>query len=274
MTAPGYRIFPTSLCERSKDRGEVEMYGEPFIGVDFTDLIRGEGDWRNMQDVVRRTFRQCLETQKQQSEKIAYVTAQLMATKEELNRRPTWEDIERLVETKMMMKTSRGGVPSAVTGGIEDLRLEVANVKASLETKVNMRTLENILSKKVDRSDLAVRSLADSSAMTVQNDVKQLKEGFLDLQSRVSVVESDIHKVVDENDFHQQKRDLLIVRTQVDNIYRSMNDFPTKDHIKHLLDQKVNHSDIPTLIGGKADGERVHNVSVLLKAGEGVALMF
>lgn len=232
------------------------MFGETLGNFDLTDLIRGEGDWRNMQDVVRRTFRMCLETQQKQTDKIAYLSSQVMALKEEVSRRPSWEEVERLVESKLLAKQPRvaGG------NGMEDIRMEITHIKANLESKVSMRTLENLLSKKVDRSDIAVRSLADMSGASFQRDVKQLKEGFLDLESRTSVLETETQKIATDHDLHQQKRDLLVMRTQVENIYRSIGDFYSKDHIKHLLDQKVGHSELPGLLGDKADGERIYSV--------------
>jgi hypothetical protein len=40
------------------------------MSFDYSDLMRGEGEWRNMQDVIRRTFKHSVEKIEQQQEQI------------------------------------------------------------------------------------------------------------------------------------------------------------------------------------------------------------
>ena len=57
------------------------------LPMDLTDLVRGEGEWRNMQEVIRKTFKLTflhLEKQQEQIDKLTSVTATLrdaLATK-------------------------------------------------------------------------------------------------------------------------------------------------------------------------------------------------
>lgn len=43
---------------------------QQFIGMDMTDLTRGQGEWKNMQDVVRRAFTTVFGHMSQQQDQI------------------------------------------------------------------------------------------------------------------------------------------------------------------------------------------------------------
>lgn len=236
------------------------MLSDQLARIDLTDLIRGDGEWRNMQEIIRRTFRVSLESQQRANEKISQLSNQVVNLVEELARKPSWEDIERLVESKLLSQQRKPGFSNSRE--IEELRTEVTHVKANLETKVNMRTVDTLLSKKVDRTDIAMRNLGDLTASSNAKELKALSEGMMDLQSRLHVIETETHKWTSEHDLSAQKRDVLVMRSQIDNLFRNMNDFYPKDHVKHLLDQKVNQVDLPKLLGAKAEAQEVHNVSI------------
>lgn len=46
------------------------MQPHPFIGIDMNDLARGQGEWQNMQDVIRRSFRSVFDHMSQQQDQI------------------------------------------------------------------------------------------------------------------------------------------------------------------------------------------------------------
>ncbi|RYH28522.1 hypothetical protein EON65_11830 [archaeon] len=232
------------------------MFQQDLRSIDLTDLSRGEGDWRNMQDVVRRTFRICLENQQKQADKIAQLSHQVTKLQEDCHRKPSWEDVERLVETRLLANSHR---KSVATGSppLDEIRLELSQVRASLDHKVNTRTLDCLLAKKVDKADILLRNLTESNSSALQSDLVKLKSEVLDITSRLDLVESEMDKDSKTVDLPQLSRDMVLLRAQVENIYKSFHDYYNKDHLKHLLEQKVSHNELPSLLAAKASDDAV-----------------
>lgn len=207
--------------------------------IDLHDLTRGEGEWKNMQDIVRRTFRACVEYQNQQSDQIAKLTQQVSHLKEELHKRPSWEDIERFVDMKMMSERKHSTPQSQE---IDQIKFQVANVRKDLEKKVSIQHLETSLSKKLDRTDLLVRDLTRNSMKEYTQDIAQMKLDLVEVKSTIDHF-SDMMESFHRRDAELPRNvtDITVLRSQVENLYRHIADIYTKDQLKHVLEDKVFH---------------------------------
>jgi Arc/MetJ-type ribon-helix-helix transcriptional regulator len=206
--------------------------------LDANELLRGDGEWRNMQDVVRKAFKYCLDVQSTQSEKIARLNAQVIQLREELNKRPTFEDIDRLLEMKLLAEKKRQGS----TKGNDDLRLQIAQVNRELEKKVSIHYLETSLNKKMDRSDLLVRDLSKYSVKEYSQEVAKLKLDVIEMKSHLD----NFTDIMDEyerknSDFSKTSEHVIVLKSQIENLYRHLNEVYTKDQLKPLLDDKVSY---------------------------------
>jgi hypothetical protein len=131
--------------------------------MDFTDLVRGEGEWRNMQEVIRKTFRITflqLERQQEQIDKLMGVTATL---REALATKMTEKEVELLLATRQ--RDAKRGISEEVAFIAHQLN----DVKADIERKASLRYVDDSLRRKVDKSDVLVKtsqSIQTSEAAT------------------------------------------------------------------------------------------------------------
>lgn len=206
--------------------------------IDVNDLLRGEGEWRNMQDIVRKAFKHCLDVQHTQNEKISRLTAQVTQLREELNKRPTYDDIDRLIEIKLLAEKKRQG--SGPLGDTDNIRLQIAQLNREIEKKVSIQYLESSLNKKMDRSDLLIRDLSKYSVKEYSQEVAKLKLDVVEMKSHLEHF-TDIMEEYERktSDFPKTSEQVIVLKSQIENLYRHLNEVYTKDQLKPLLEDKV-----------------------------------
>lgn len=202
------------------------------------DLIDGKGEWRNIQDVVRNTFRQCLELNEKQQVEIEKITKKNLILKEELERRPKWEDIEKMVDMKLNYD-SKARRPVG-NNEIDQLKAQVSLLKSELEKKVSMQYFEQSIGSKISKSDLLVKDLQKHSVVEFSEQLNKQKYDIMDLRSCLDDLKNILTRKEQKgiSDSHILA-DITIMKTQIENIYRHMNDFETKDTLFPMLAQKV-----------------------------------
>eukprot|EP01039_Chlorochromonas_danica_P005428 gene5427-5971_t len=238
------------------------MMYDSLTTFDLSDLIRGDGEWKNMQEVIRRTFRLCIENQQRQAKEILHLHTQLNTMRDELHRKPSWEDMTTIRSTHAVTSTNTTNPTTrAQSLAEEELRFTLTQLKAAIDEKVSQRTLETLLKKKVDRDDHIIRQWIDNNPLHRDNNkMKEIQESQLEILTRLKQLENEIHQVQHDYDSKQQKRDLVMIRSQIDNLYRHVGEFHTKEHIQRLLDQKVSQVDLATALGYKADMDEVQEL--------------
>jgi regulator of replication initiation timing len=251
------------------------MIANGVIGsIDLTNLIRGEGEWKNMQEIIRRTFKQCFDTIEKQSEQIVHLVGQVASLKKHMSKEVMSRgEIESMVEIKVekMIPTSKRYIQRHEYDGLVE---RVINMRSDLERKASMRYVDDNLRSKMDKSDALVKNI---SILSNSKYASQLTSIFSDLSETKMTVESlvkmttDLSKdvndhVVDRNNFH-------IAKNQIDTIYRSLStDYCTKNHLQLLLDQKQDISGLQSELSTKADSHRLdafsHRVESILESHE------
>lgn len=252
------------------------MISNGVIGsIDLTNLIRGEGEWKNMQEIIRRTFKQCFDTIEKQSEQIVHLVGQVASLKKHMSKEVmSHSEIESMIEIKVekMIPTSKRYIQRHEYDGLVE---KVINMRSDLERKASMRYVDDNLRSKMDKSDDAL--VKNISILSNSKYASQLTSIFSDLSETKMTVESlvkmttdlsrDVNDhVVDRNNFH-------IAKNQIDTIYRSLStDYCTKNHLQLLLDQKQDVSGLQSELSAKADSHRLdafsHRVEGILESHE------
>jgi hypothetical protein len=119
------------------------------------DLIRGEGEWRNMQPIVRSTFKTLLDQVDRQQQQIEGLLEIALNLKAQLALRPSVEEVERVVADKLrqLPRSVSKEKHEAVVLSLQELRSEV-------ERRATVQYVDDCLRRKIDRSDSLVRQMA------------------------------------------------------------------------------------------------------------------
>lgn len=201
--------------------------------VDITDLIRGEGEWKNMQEIVRRTFKICFDQMQKQSEQITKLAGNVASLKVQLAARPDFDEIDKMIESKSV-KTTKG----ASREELDKLSRSLVNVKADLERKAAMSYVDDCLRRKVDKSDILVHNLSKMTSSQYAGDIEALhctvEELKLRMDSKTDTVSSEI------KDLRAcYAGELSSLRGELGSLEGRVSQYFTKSEISVLLDQKV-----------------------------------
>jgi len=119
------------------------------------DLIRGEGEWRNMQPIVRSTFKSLLDQVDRQQQQIEGLLEIALNLKAQLALRPSMEEVERIVADKLRQ------LPRSVSKEKhENVVLSLQELRSEVERRATVQYVDDCLRRKIDRSDSLVRQMA------------------------------------------------------------------------------------------------------------------
>lgn len=201
-----------------------------------------------MQEIVRRTLKMCFDQMDKQGEQVAHLTGQVANLKSQLANKVNRDEVNDIVKSAQIgassaaARSSKHNVSQTEHDKLKDL---VAHIRNDVERKASVRYVDECLRLKVDRSDLLVKNLATFSAAQYSS---QLTQMFQELTDTKNAVDSLAKATSDMQRDVQGVQDLPVVRSQMEAIYRSMQDFYPKNHIKALLDQKVSSTFRPVLL--------------------------
>ena len=209
-----------------------------FTTIDMTNMIRGEGEWKNMQEVVRRTLKICFEQMERQGEQVAHLTGQVASLKTQLASKPNRDELGSLgsKHSKQSNSVQAPSKDSASKADLDRLKERVLNLQKDIERKASVRYVDECLQRKVDRSDMLVKNLATFSAAQYASQLTQLYQDVTDTKASVEALSratSDMQRDM------QGAQDFHVIKNQMETIYRCMDDYYTKNHIQALLNQKV-----------------------------------
>ena len=74
----------------------------PHLGIDMTDMLRGEGEWKNMQDVIRNSFRLSFENLEKQAESVHNMVNICSTLREDFSNKLNESEIKSLLDTREM----------------------------------------------------------------------------------------------------------------------------------------------------------------------------
>jgi hypothetical protein len=217
--------------------------------IDYEGLIRGEGEWKNMQHIICKTFRILIDQNNNQIDLINKLQAQVHTVKEELNQRPTWNDIERLIESKILNDKKKN---SKFYSEVDQMKIEMAHLKSDVEKKVSTNYFDLSMKNKMDKSEAVIRANPKYHGQESEEN-KKLRLEMLQMKSDLEHVSDMITNNYNGYDLPRVCSDVALLRSQVDHLTETSRNYQTKDEINFLLNQKANKNDVESQISHKAD---------------------
>jgi Arc/MetJ-type ribon-helix-helix transcriptional regulator len=210
---------------------------------EFRDLIYGQGEWKNMQEVIRKTFHYCLEKQKEQAQQITEMNNHISKLREELTRRPTWTDVENALAMKSsidqssgMMSTSRITNPNDITS----MKLEIAKIKSECEKKVSIMIFQTILEKLAEKKDVQYIKEVANRMEEIAKEFGTWKLDLIELKTKTETITEELESLVKSYDVKNSITDLSIVKIQLEGLFRRVHeDIYNKEEIQTFLASKV-----------------------------------
>jgi hypothetical protein len=201
--------------------------------LDFTDLIRGEGDWMNMQEIVRKTFKICFDQIQKQNEQITKLAGNYASLKVKLSSRPDFDEI-----TKMMECKQKKPIKIVSHDDLERISHVVVNIRADLERKASINYVDDSLRRKVDKSDILVHNLSKMTATQYAGDISALHSDIESIKLRV-----DSKTQMATNSLLELKSlcsgELSGLRAQIGHLEAQVGMFATKSEMHSAVDRKV-----------------------------------
>lgn len=211
--------------------------------IDITDLVRGDGEWKNMQEVVRKTFKLFFEHMERQNEQIANLTTQMAVMQRDLARVPTIKDVDKAIEMKV--KYSR---KSPSSDELDKITSAIYNIKSDMERKASIRYVDETMRKKMDKSDAVALQLSQIAASKYTDDIAKIKRDLMDDKVRSEGLARSTFEIQEQVKSLQLYQESKSWKPQVDNLYDMMTRFYDKDQINMLLDNKVESNNFKTRI--------------------------
>lgn len=218
--------------------------------IDYEGLIRGEGEWRNMQEIICRTFRILVDQNHQQGEAINRLEKQIGHMKEEINHRPSWDDVDRLIEARILNDKKKNG--KFITE-VDQLKIQLAHLKSDMEKKASVSYLEMSLNKKMDRSEALTKSIGSKSSATVDEDMKKIKLDLLQVKADLENLSDMVGTSFQSFDIPRVCSDVSILKSQMDHVTQQVRSVHTKEEVAVLLLQKASKADVEVQVSQKAD---------------------
>jgi len=193
------------------------------------DLKRGVGEWRNLQEVVRKEFLKLHETIASQQEEIGSLTNQLATLRSELRSRPSGEEISRLVDTKIFL--SRQGDKA------QDLRGDLDAIRSELRSDFAKKSaVEEALLRKVDRNeDALLKAALKTSTESQIKDMALLKNELGKLHAMVEPLTLKLKTL--EKEKHGESRSIM---HRIESLQAQFDE--TTQHPAHFEQHQHHHS--------------------------------
>lgn len=217
---------------------DADMY-TPIV-VD--DLLNGLQDWRNVQDIVRLTFKSLSDV----------VRAQGFAIQE----------LEREIHSKVSRNELSVGLASKAN--LTDMSKTLSEICNSLLTKVSLEDVYPLIEDKVNRADMhfllsnKVEELRHSLEPRVINSRDDLElrsfKSILDELSRTLQ-----HKTTTQDAELRKIYEILDNKADLNEINETLQNKANKQSVANALHRKANRAEVDTILGNKVDRVRFYS---------------
>jgi len=224
----------------------------PSLGIDMTDLVRGDGEWKNMQDVVRHAFRLSFETLEKQKLEQSSLASILHSVRESSTHKLTENEVIAILEAR-----ERTDQNLARKDDLEVLQAKVAEVRSDLARKATTKYVDDSMRRKLDKSDMILRNAPPAAGTSAE--VARLAQENRELRLRMESMESSMREMTEMMKMFAPMGELKAVQSQVDQLHGVVRQCPSKTDIHVLLDRKIDQSDLDSQLSSKADKTSVSN---------------
>ena len=241
----------SSTSSPSSNR-RLEGLTDPYSPVIVDDLLSGTSDWRNIQDIIRLTFKAMSDVVKAQGGAI--------------------RDLERQLPQKLSKTEAQTLLSQKVN--TSDLTHHLSELQAVVESRGPLMDLQAQLEQKVSRGDL---NFLLGNRPTVE-EVKTLVESKASSRELDAAVQTILTKVEDQARETSRRlascvldRDLRNIEAMLQekanqaDVDEALNDKASKQMVSNALSRKVNASDIEVLLSRKADISELQSIMNILE---------
>ena len=196
---------------------------DPYSPLIVDDLLKGLSEWRNIQDIVRLTFKALSDVVRMQGQAI--------------------HDLER----QLPLKVSRSEFTMAISQKASTA--ELSEIHQMLESRVPGLEFQLLQEEKVSRSDIQYL-LSNKPSIDEVRTLIETKASHRDLESEVNLIKSH---------FEDLYRDLNRKISQIPNereiefIHAQLKDKVTKDEFRDALEQKASKNMVVNSLNNKID---------------------
>ena len=227
-----------------------------MLALKTFDMTRGEGEWKNMQPIVRSSFKQMFEQFEKQQQQIQDLLEIGVNLKGQLALRPTQEDLQRMVEDKV-----RKLLPRSVTmDRHESLILSVSELRADLERKASMQYVDDSLRRKIDKGDALVKQLSTSSTdlqAVIRGMIKEETQGLAAELGQVKSMQQTLLRTM--TDLSREAGSSRELRSQVNYISSTLQDLNRTvsamdfERLERSLQHKPDRAEVDCMMALKAE---------------------
>jgi len=202
--------------------------------MEYDDLIRGEGEWRNMQEIIRKTFRVTFEKISRQQEQILQLNQSLIALKTQTTAMPTGQELNDIILSKVR------SLPKDISRNeIDDIRQQLADLRADVQRRPSMRYIDDSLRRKLDKTDAMVKNLQTLNGLGEYSDIAKASLEISELRQKFEQLTNSVKNLSEDSRLASKASDVYIVKELVEELYKMMGDCVTSVALDDKLARKV-----------------------------------
>ena len=202
--------------------------------MEYDDLIRGEGEWRNMQEIIRKTFRVTFEKISRQQEQILQLNQSLIALKTQTTAMPTGQELNDIILCKVR------SLPKDISRNeIDDIRQQLADLRADVQRRPSMRYVDDSLRRKLDKTDALVKNLQTLNGLGEYSDIAKVSLEISELRQKFEQLTNSVKNLSEDSRLASKASDVYIVKELVEELYKMMGDCVTSVALDDKLARKV-----------------------------------
>lgn len=233
--------------------GDHSSETDPYYPLLVDDLLKGLNDWKNVQDIIRLTFKALSDVVRVQGEAI--------------------RDLERASQTKV----SRGELTSslAVKVNAADLGRELSDMLAALDSKPSTEELRAALEDKVTKSELQYQLSAKVSVDEVKS-LMDHKTNLKEFENESEVIRYQLQQLQKDYLARLQtlptQKDLQSLRQALDSkannteILEVLESKANKQAVANALQRKANKADVDAVLSRKPDVSDLQELASALES--------
>ncbi|OMJ94659.1 hypothetical protein SteCoe_2157 [Stentor coeruleus] len=235
-----------SIRSSSPNRSNYDI-SDPLQPSVVEELLKGQIEWRNIQDIIRVSFRALTDTVKNQAQAI--------------------RDIERIVSNKV----SKSEFHSSLAQKLDytDFSENLAHVKASLENKTSRFEVESLVLSKVNDINYELSSKAPmQEVLQLAEEHVQVKEFATtidDLYTKLDMVHEEINHMLQilpsQKDLNEVKDISNLKITELTNTLRGI-----EENHDELISKKLNRTEFESALARKNEEIKSLHLAVEVKA--------
>lgn len=224
-----------------------------------SDLERGEGEWLNMQPVIRKAFKDnfdWLGSHQAAMEKLNHAFIKLSS---KLESRVETSEVKNIMDKQISGALKKAAREDKTGDEIAKLSYELAkfnSLRVEIEKKVGKEEMAEQLRLKVDKTDTSIKQLFGN---IVTKNMATMKEDLQTMRSKeIEANESklgELAKSLKDGTEKMEKRlaDVEDLKETLETIKNKFELYPSYSAIHSMLDRKADKSTLDTVLPRKAD---------------------